>query len=49
MNAISPEQVRAAWQGHVQPERLLTVIVGGTATPATATPPAAPATAPAGS
>ena len=49
MNAISPEQVRTAWQGHIQPERLLTVIVGGTATPATATPPAAPATAPAGS
>jgi zinc protease len=29
MNGINLEQVKAAWQRHVQPERLITVIVGG--------------------
>jgi len=29
MNGISLEQVKAAWQRHVQPDRLITVIVGG--------------------
>ena len=29
MNGISLEQVKAAWQRHVQPDRTITVIVGG--------------------
>jgi zinc protease len=29
MNGISLEQVKTAWQRHVQPDRLITVIVGG--------------------
>lgn len=29
INRISPDQVKAAWRQHVQPEKLLTVIVGG--------------------
>jgi zinc protease len=29
MNGISLEQVKAAWQRHVQPDRSITVIVGG--------------------
>ncbi|MDG4594915.1 MAG: pitrilysin family protein [Candidatus Contendobacter sp.] len=29
MNGISLEQAQAAWQRHVQPDRLITVIVGG--------------------
>ena len=29
MNGISLEQVKATWQRHVQPDRLITVIVGG--------------------
>ena len=29
MNGISLEQVKSAWQRHVQPDRLITVIVGG--------------------
>lgn len=36
MNGITLEQVKAAWQRHVQPDRLITVIVGG---PAAAPPP----------
>ncbi|MDQ5910834.1 MAG: zinc protease [Pseudomonadota bacterium] len=36
MNGISLAQVKSAWQRHVQPDRLITVIVGGqSATPAT--------------
>lgn len=34
MNDITLEQVKAAWQRHVQPDQLITVIVGGSATPA---------------
>jgi zinc protease len=34
MNDISLEQVKAAWQRHVQPDQVITVIVGGSATPA---------------
>ena len=40
MNGITLEQVRTAWQRHVQPERLITVIVGGAPAPLAA--PAAP-------
>ena len=29
MNGISLEQVKSAWQRQVQPDRLITVIVGG--------------------
>ncbi|MBZ4193600.1 MAG: insulinase family protein [Candidatus Contendobacter sp.] len=36
MNGISLDQVKAAWQRHVQPDRLIIVIVGG---PAAAPPP----------
>ena len=42
MNGIGLEQVRSAWQRHVQPERQIVVIVGGQSAP---TPPA-PAGAP---
>jgi zinc protease len=41
MNGISLDQVKDAWRRQVQPERLITVIVGGQ--------PAAPSAAPAGS
>jgi len=34
MNGISLDQVKAAWQRHIQPDRLITVIVGGPATAA---------------
>ena len=34
MNDITLEQVKAAWQRHVQPDQVITVIVGGSATPA---------------
>lgn len=38
MNGISLEQVKAAWRRHVQPDRMITVIVGGDpATPKPAT------------
>jgi zinc protease len=44
MNGITLDQVKAAWQRHVQPDRLLTVIVGGGPTvPAAPTIPAKPA------
>jgi zinc protease len=33
MNGITLEQVRTAWQRHVRPERLVTVIVGGEPAP----------------
>jgi zinc protease len=33
MNGMTLEQVRTAWQRHVQPERLVTVIVGGEPVP----------------
>ena len=33
MNGIALEQVRTAWQRHLQPERMITVIVGGEPTP----------------
>lgn len=33
INAISAQQVQSAWQRHVQPQRLLKVIVGGAAAP----------------
>ncbi|MCB1922030.1 MAG: insulinase family protein, partial [Candidatus Competibacteraceae bacterium] len=29
MNNISLEQVKDAWQRHIQPDRLITVVVGG--------------------
>jgi zinc protease len=29
MNSINLEQVKSAWQRHLQPDRLITVIVGG--------------------
>lgn len=44
INGITLEQVKAAWQRHIQPDRLITVIVGGSAAPVT---PVAPANAPA--
>ena len=34
MNGITLDQVKAAWQRHVQPDQLITVIVGGPAAPA---------------
>lgn len=47
INGITLEQATSAWQRHVQPDRLITVIVGG---PATAPqPPAAPVSSPVGS
>jgi len=36
INSITLEQVKHAWQRHVQPDQMITVIVGG---PPTATPP----------
>jgi len=33
MNGVTLEQVRTAWQRHLQPERLVTVIVGGAPVP----------------
>ncbi|HOW76698.1 MAG TPA: pitrilysin family protein [Candidatus Competibacteraceae bacterium] len=37
MNGISLDQVKSAWQRHIQPDRLITVIVGGPAlTPSSA-------------
>lgn len=35
INAISAEQVQSAWQRHIQPQRLIRVIVGGAAAPGT--------------
>jgi zinc protease len=40
MNGISLDQVKSAWQRHLQPDRLITVIVGGQ--PAASTSPGAP-------
>jgi zinc protease len=40
MNGISLDQVKTAWQRHVQPDQLITVIVGGGQN----APPPAPAT-----
>jgi zinc protease len=34
MNGISLDQVKSAWQRHVRPDRLITIIVGGPAAPA---------------
>lgn len=36
MNRIHRDQVTSAWQRHIQPDRLITVIVGGPTTPAAA-------------
>lgn len=38
MNGITLDQVKAAWQRRVQPDRLITVIVGAQAAPATPAP-----------
>lgn len=40
MNGISLDQIKSAWQRHIQPDRLITVIVGGP--PAAPTPPGTP-------
>lgn len=52
MNGITLEQAKAAWQRHVRPDQLITVIVGGgqpaQTAPATSMPPTGP-TAPSGS
>lgn len=40
MNGISLDQVKSAWQRHIQPDRLITIIVGGP--PAAPTPPGTP-------
>jgi zinc protease len=44
MNNISLDQVKSTWQRHIQPDQLMTVIVGGQAAPATSKPPDAPGT-----
>jgi zinc protease len=40
MNSINLDQVKSAWQRHLQPDRLITVIVGGQ--PAASASPGAP-------